>query len=88
MVKSEYLDSQLPVIAKWEHTGKLYKHDRYFVIHMLYKLTNIHLAPVTQCAMKVSLAAQVMSHTVAAGIYALVSSGKEQCLHAFRFHKK
>ena len=48
------------------------------MIRMLYKLTDIHLAPVTQCALKVSLAAQVMSHTVAAGIYALVSYGKEQ----------
>jgi len=38
--------------------------------------------------MKVSLAAQVMSHTVAAGIYSLVSSGMEQCLHSLCFHKK
>ena len=58
------------------------------MIHMLYKLTDTHLAPVTQCAMKVSLAAQAMSHTVAAEIYALVSCGKEQCLHSFCVHKK
>ena len=44
--------------------------------------------PVTQCAMKVSLAAQVMSHTVAAGIYTLVSYGKEQCLHSFCLYKE
>jgi len=25
--KSEHLDSQLPVIAKWEHIEKLYKHN-------------------------------------------------------------
>jgi len=49
------------------------------MIHMLYKLTDTHLAPVTQCVMKVSLAAEVMSHTVAAG---------EQCHHSFCFHKK
>ena len=67
--ESEHLDNQLPVIAKWEHTEKLYKP---FMICSLYKLTDTHLAPVTQCAMKVSLAAQVMSHTVAAGIYSLV----------------
>jgi len=86
--ESEHLDSQLPVIAKWKHIEKLYKRNEPFMIRSLYKLTDTHLAPVTQCTMKVSLAAQVMSHTVAAGIYALVSSGKEQCLHSFRFHKK
>ena len=81
------MDSQLPVIAKWEHIEKLYKHDRDFMSRMLYKLTDTHLAPVTQCAMKVSLAAQVMGHTVGARIYALVSYGKEQCCHSFCFHK-
>ena len=45
--ESEHLDSQLPVIAKWEHIEKLYKHDRHFMIRMLYKLTDTHLAPVT-----------------------------------------
>jgi uncharacterized protein YggT (Ycf19 family) len=59
-----------------------------FVIHRLYKLTDTHMAPVTQCAMKVSLAALVMSHTVAATIYSLVSYGEEQCLYSFCFHKK
>ena len=53
-----------------------------------YKLTDTHLAPVTQCAMKVSLAAQVISHTVAAGVYSLVSYGKEHCLYLFCFNKK
>jgi len=86
--KSECLDSQLPVIAKWEHIEKLYKRDKPFMIRSLYKLTDTHLAPVTLCVMKVSLAAQVMSHTVAAGIYSLVSSRKEQCLHSFCFHKR
>jgi hypothetical protein len=70
---SERLDSQLPVIAKWEHIEKLYKQEKNFMICMLYKLTNTHLTSVTQCAVKVSLATQVMSHTVAAGIYTLVS---------------
>jgi hypothetical protein len=58
------------------------------MISRLYKLTDDPLAPVTQCAMKVSLASQVMSHTVAAAIYSVVSYGKEQCLHSFCFHKK
>jgi len=30
--ESEHLDSQLPVIAKWEHSGKLYKRDKPFMI--------------------------------------------------------
>jgi hypothetical protein len=80
--ESEHLESQLPAIAKWEHIEKLYKRDKPYLIRSLYKLTDTHLGPVTQYAMKMSLATQVMSHTVAAGIYSLVSSGKEQCLHS------
>jgi hypothetical protein len=38
-VESEHLDSQFSVIAKWEHTEKLYKHDKLFMIRMLSKLT-------------------------------------------------
>jgi len=83
--ESECLDSQL---AKWEHIEKLYEQGKNFMICRLYKLTDDNLAPVTQCAMKVSLAAQVMSHTVAAAIYSVVSYGKEQCLHSFCFQRK
>lgn len=39
----------------------------------------------TQCAIKVSLAAQFMSHNEGAGINTLVSAGKQQCLHLFSF---
>ena len=84
--ESELLDSQLPAIAKWEHNKKLYKRDNPYLIRSLYKLTDTHLAPVTQCAMKVSLAAQVMNRTVVAGIYSLVASGNEAS--SFIFHKK
>ena len=86
--KSECLDSQLHVIAKLEHIEKLYKHGKDFMICMLYKLTDTHLAPVTQCAMKVSLAAQVMSHTVAVGLYTLVAYSKEQCCHSVFIRNK
>jgi hypothetical protein len=72
--ESERVKSQHPV-AKWEHIEKLYKSDRDKPIRMLFKLTDTHLAPVTQCAMKVSLAAKVTSHTVAAGLYTLVVLG-------------
>ena len=80
--ESEHLDSQLPAIAKWEHIKKLYEQEKHFLYSRMYKLTDDHLAPVTQCAMKVSMAAQVMSHTVAAAIYSVVSYGKGQCLHS------
>jgi len=86
--KSEHVGSQLPVIAKCGHIKKIYEQDKLFVIRRLVKLTDDHLAPVSWCAMKVSLAAQVMSHTVAAALYTEASCGKEQCLHSFCFHKK
>jgi hypothetical protein len=47
--ESEHLDNQLPVIAKWEYTEELYKHDRDRMIAMLCKLTDTHVAPVNQC---------------------------------------
>jgi hypothetical protein len=50
----ERSDIQLCVIAKRQHNEKLYKHDKHGVIRMLYKLTDTHLSPVTQCAMKVA----------------------------------
>jgi hypothetical protein len=68
LFKSEHLDSQLRVIAKWEHIEKLYKHDKHGVILMLYKLTDTHLSPVTHCAMKMGLATQIMNHTLTARI--------------------
>jgi hypothetical protein len=86
--ETEQMESQLPVIAKWEQTENIYKQEIHFMICKLSKLTETYLAPFTQCAMKVILATQIMSHTVAVAIYALVSYGKEQCLHSFSFRKK
>jgi hypothetical protein len=77
--KSELLGNQLPGIAKWDHILKLYELDKTNRLRLLYKLTDTHLNPVAQIAMKVSFAAQVMSHTVAAGLNTLVSTGKKQC---------
>ena len=45
----------------------------------LCKVTDRHLKPFAQDAMKVSLAAQVMSNTVAAAIDTHVTAGKEKC---------
>jgi hypothetical protein len=86
--ESEHLDSQLRVTVKWEHPVELYEQEKHFLIRSMEKLTDDHLTPATQCAIKVSLAAEIMSHTVAAAIFSVVSYGKEQCLHSFCFHKK
>jgi len=73
------MHNQLPVTAKWEHILNVYQWDKSNVVHLFYKLTNAHLAPVAQDAMKVSLAAQVMSHTVGASLTSVASQGKECC---------
>jgi predicted RNA binding protein with dsRBD fold (UPF0201 family) len=86
--ESEHSDGQLPVIAKWEHIVELYEQQKHLLFRPMYKLTEEHVHPAARCVMKVSVAAQVMSHTVAAEINAAVSQSKEQCLHSFCFHKK
>jgi hypothetical protein len=60
--ESELIHNQLPVTAKWEHISNVHEWDKQNIVRSCYKLTN--LDPVAQDAMKVSLAAQVMSHTV------------------------
>jgi len=77
--KSELMHNQLPVTAKWEHILNMYKWDKNNIVCLFYKLTDAHLAPVAQDAMKVGLAAQVMSHTVGACLSSLASPGKEHC---------
>jgi hypothetical protein len=47
---------------------------------------DIHLNHVTQSVMKVSKAAQIMSHTVVAGLSTLVSTGKEGALHSVGYN--
>jgi hypothetical protein len=78
-LKSELLSSQLTVIAKWEHISKVYELDKPRLFHQLYKLTDTHFNSTTQSAMKVNLAVQLMSHTVAASLNALVATGKDRC---------
>jgi len=53
----------------------VYKWDKQKIVRLLYKLTDAHLAPVAQDAMKVSLAAQVMSHTAGATVNSVSSEG-------------
>jgi hypothetical protein len=77
--QSELMHNQLPVHAKWEQILNVYKWDKQKIVRLFYKLTDVHLAPVAQDAMKVSLAAQVMSHTVAAGLNSIASQVKQHC---------
>jgi len=63
------MHNQLLVTAKWEHILNVYKWDKSHVVRLLYKITDAHLAPVAQDAMKVSLAAQVMSHTALPSLF-------------------
>ena len=57
---------------KWEHVVNFYEFDSSLAIRMAPKLSHkhIHLPPFSK--MRVNLAAQVLSHTVAAGISTLV----------------
>ena len=69
----------LTCIAKWADILKLYELDKQNVLYcQLCKVTDRHLKYFAQDAMKVSLAAQVMSSTVAAAIDTHVTAGKEK----------
>ena len=77
--ESELMHNQLPLTAKWEHIVNVYELDKQNIVSLLLKLTKEHVAPVGQYAMKVSLAAQVMSHTVGASLNTVASQGNEHC---------
>ncbi|XP_063913723.1 uncharacterized protein LOC135130289 [Zophobas morio] len=47
-----------------------------FIFQAMRKIKDIHLAPIMQYSMKVCIAAQVMSHTVASFLYILLSRGE------------
>jgi hypothetical protein len=85
-LKSEHLGSELPVIAKWDHILKLFELNKPRPFRQLYKLTDTHLSPVAQSTMKVNLAAQVMSHKVAASLNALVAIGKDHCTVCYELY--
>ena len=65
--------------AKWDDILKLYEVEKRNVYRLLPKVTERHIKPSGQDTMKVNLAAQVMSSTVAAAIGTLVTVGKENC---------
>ena len=63
-------------VAKWSHIKEFFEDDNSnpnFVFAPA--LTKEHLDPNTKQKMRVKLAAQVLSHTVAAGLYAKISNG-------------
>ncbi|CAG4923331.1 unnamed protein product [Colias eurytheme] len=64
-------------IAKWTHIKEFYDLDSqndHFVFAP--KLRTEHLAPNSKQKMRVSLAAQVLSHSVAAGMYCKIAKGE------------
>jgi hypothetical protein len=69
--------------AKWEDRLNLYEVDKRNVYHLLSKVTERQMKPGARSAMKVSMAAQVMSSTVAAAINTLVTVGEDNCTVSF-----
>lgn len=62
--------------VKWEHISQFYDYDKNKKIRLAPKLTDEHIEVSAFKTMSVPLAAQVFSHTVAAGIYTLCQLGK------------
>ena len=58
----------------------MYEIDKQNVLyHMLHNVTDRHVKRFARDAMKVSLAAQIMSSTAAAAVDTHVTAGKEKC---------
>ncbi|XP_023725513.1 uncharacterized protein LOC111874333 [Cryptotermes secundus] len=70
------MGNKLPAVAKWDPILKLHEPDKPRLLRQLIKLTDTHLNPTAHSAMKVNMAAQVLSHSVASGLYALVATGE------------
>jgi hypothetical protein len=59
---------------------KLYEFDKCLVYHLLLKVTDRHVKLGVQRQMKVNMAAQVTSSSVAAAFNALVTTGNYNCI--------
>lgn len=71
--ENEYYEAE----ASWKHITDVYKRDKIAApYHMLPKLTDAHLNPTFHQKMNVSMAAQVLSHTVSAAIMKDIRCGK------------
>ncbi|KAG8225335.1 hypothetical protein J437_LFUL005349 [Ladona fulva] len=63
-------------VASWSDISAVYQHDKKFNLRLLSKLTDAHVNPSCFQKMKVKLATQVISQTVASCIRTYVSLGK------------
>lgn len=61
--------------VSWDHVEAFFRFDRKNCVRMAPKLTEVHLTLPPFSKMSVKLAAQVLSHSVAAGISTLVQLG-------------
>ena len=68
-MKSNYKYDSIEV--KWEYIVDFYNKDKTMLIRMAPKLKDKHIILPPFSAMRVNLAAQVLSHSVAAGIHTL-----------------
>ena len=68
-MKSNYKYDSTEV--KWEYIGDFYNKDKTMLIRMASKLKDKHIILPPFSAMRVNLAAQVLCHSVAAGINTL-----------------
>ncbi|KAJ2948553.1 hypothetical protein O0L34_g7808 [Tuta absoluta] len=62
-------------VAKWSHIQQFFELDKNPNFVFAPALTSEHLAPNAKQKMRVKLAAQVLSHSVAAGMFAKISQG-------------
>jgi len=62
---------------------KVYEADGHIVYCLLLKVTERHMKPCTQSAMKVNLSLPVITSTVAAAINTLVIESKGNCTVSF-----
>ena len=77
-------------VAKWKHVVEFYQEDQRRRVRMARKLTNKHIFPTTYDKMRVCIAAQTLSASVAAGIQAMVSTGHlpQEAVHTAEFIKE
>jgi hypothetical protein len=62
--------------VKWQYVVDFYEYDKSNKIRLAPKLTDAHIDLPPFTPMRVNLAAQVLSHTVAAGVFTLCQLGK------------
>lgn len=72
---------------EWKHIVDFYNFDKELSIRMAPKLTDYHINLRAFAAMRVNLATQVLSHSVAAGICTLAELGKleKSAIHTAKF---